>query len=405
MKILHVIPSISHKHGGTSSAVEAMAGTLLRAGVKVEVATTDDDGPGCRITPPPGRRLERDGYGVFYFHKQTEFYKVSLPFRRWLVEHASDYDLVHVHVVFSYTSNCAARLARRFRVPYLISPHGVLNGWGMDNRRRWLKRLSFRFVEKPLLRSAAAMHYTSRAEQREAEQTGATAPAAVIPLGIELAPFLNPPGADVFLNRFPQARGRTLVLFLSRFDPKKGLDLLLPAFAEVRRRQPAAMLVLAGAGEENFVAGVRERAAQLGLTNDVVWAGFLGGADKLSAFAAASVFVLPSYSENFGIALIEAMATGLPCLTTPGVAVAEDIRAHTPDALLMTSPVVQPLADALGRLLGDPGLRAQLGANARRVAAERFSVDAMGAALKKLYEDILQARRERSVGRPVVGSP
>jgi glycosyltransferase involved in cell wall biosynthesis len=372
-----------------------MARSLVAQGVHVDVATTDDDGPGGRLAVPLSQRIEREGYGVFYFRKQTEFYKVSLPFCRWLAARVADYDLVHIHTVFSYTSTVAARWSRRQGVPYIVRPLGVLNRWGMVNRRRLIKSLSFRFVEQPLLRRAAAMHYTSRAEQREAEQTGATAPAAVIPLGLDLAAFERLPGAERFLNQFPQARGRVLVLFLSRLDPKKGLDLLLPAFAEARRHYPSAMLVVAGNGEQNFVAGLHDRASQLGLAQDLVWAGFLSGEDKLAAFAAASVFMLPSYSENFGIALIEAMAAGLPCLATPGVAVAEDLQTCAPDALLVAPAEVKPLAEALGRLLGDAAGRAQLGAKARQVASAHFSLSAMGTALRELYSKVQKGSQDR----------
>src|SRR5208337_3254417 len=98
--------------------------------------------------------------------------------------------------------------------------------------------------------------------------------------------------------------GRTLILFLSRLDAKKGLDLLLPAYAEIQRRHPGAMLVIAGDGEKDYVASLQARAAQLGVADGVVWTGFLDGAEKLAAFAAAHAFILPSYSENFGIVLV-----------------------------------------------------------------------------------------------------
>ena len=123
------------------------------------------------------------------------------------------------------------------------------------------------------------------------------------------------------------------------------------------------------------------------MSGDVLWTGFLEGADKLAALAAAQVFVLPSYSENFGIALVEALAAGLPCITTEGVAVSADVREC--DAGLVVPSELSALTSALDRLLGDSDLRAKLGGNARRLAAQRFSLEAMGAALKRLYENVL----------------
>jgi glycosyltransferase involved in cell wall biosynthesis len=421
MRVLHVIPSLSLKHGGPSVALPLMARCVANQGVTVDVVTTDDDGPGGRMQMPLGQRVERDGYGAFYFPKQTEFYKVSLPLGRWLKQHVKDYDVIHIHALFSYASVAAARAAKRAGAPYIIRPLGVLNRWGMENRRRWLKALSFRWVEQPILRGAASIHYTSRAEQREAESAGVTAPAAVIPLGIDPAPFQNLPEPERFFERWPPARGKKIILFLSRLDPKKGVELLLEAWAKIQIRNaeilkaetlktenpPSALrspssasspspilypptsdflLVIAGSGEPTYERSLRELAVRLGIRDDVLWTGFLGGVDKLAAFAAASVFVLPSYSENFGIAVVEALAAGLPCITTDGVAVSEDIREHNA-GLVVAEPAT--LAPALIQLLSDDLLAAKLGANAKKLAAEKFSLDAMGLALRNLYEEIL----------------
>src|SRR5207302_2043641 len=102
----------------------------------------------------------------------------------WLSEKASNYDLIHVHAVFSYTSVCAGKIARRNGIPYIVRPLGVLNRWGMRNRRRLVKSLSFRLLEKPLLNNAAAIHYTSEQERIEAEELGVAAPSFVAPLGL-----------------------------------------------------------------------------------------------------------------------------------------------------------------------------------------------------------------------------
>ncbi len=301
--------------------------------------------------------------------------------------HVRDYDLVHVHAVFSFTSNCAARQAGGHGVPYVIRPLGVLNRWGIENRRRLIKSLSFRFIEQPLLRNAAAMHYTSYAEQREAEHTGVRTRSAMIPLGIDIDQFAKLPSPELFYVRCPQAIKRKIVLFLSRIDPKKGLDLLLPAFVRVKREHSRALLVIAGSGEAGYVQSLQKEADRLGLGNDVLWPGYLGGLDKLSAFAAATVYVLPSYSENFGIALVEALAAGLPCVTTEGVAVAEEVISA--EAGLVVNPETNAIAGALNRLLGDSQLQERFSRNGRHLAGERFSSGAMGQSLTHLYEQVV----------------
>jgi len=387
VKVLHVIPSLSPTQGGPSFALPLMERALAHAGVEMTVATTDDDGPGAHLSVPLGQPQNGNGAARYYFRKQTEFYKCSVPLWRWLARRVGEFDLVHIHALFSFASVAAARCARRCRVPYIVRPLGVLNRWGMENRRAWLKSLSFRFVEKPLLRCAAAIHYTSEQEKTEAEAAGATHRPFVVPLGLDLRQFESLPGPDRFLKRWPQAADRAVVLFLSRLDPKKGLDLLIDAFAAVKKKHADALLVVAGNGEESFVRALRGRVEQMGIAGDVVWTGFLEGSDKLDALAAARAFVLPSYSENFGIALVEALAAGLPCITTEGVAVSEDVRER--NAGLVVRAESAALVSALDRLLSDATLRANVGANGRRLAAERFSVEAMGTALKQLYEQIL----------------
>ena len=401
MRVLHVIPSLSAKHGGPSVALPLIARSLVQSGVAVDVATTDDDGPGGRLEVPIEQRVQQDGYGLFYFRKQTEFYKVSLPLHRWLQRHVCDYDLVHIHALFSFASVSAARAARRAGVPYIIRPLGVLNRWGMQNRRRRLKSLSFKFVERPILKHAAAIHYTADAERQEAEQAGARATAAVLPLGIDVCQFGHLPPASVFLERFPLARGREVVLFLSRVDAKKGFDLLLPAFSQVRARRPGALLVVAGNGHVDYVNQLKAEAEQLGIGQDILWTGFLGGTEKLAAFSAASVFVLPSHSENFGIALVEALAAGLPCIATGGVAVSEQMQKYA--AGVVAPAEIGPLADAMDQVLGDASLRARLGSNARQMANEEFSLATMGKGLLRLYSDIVTARmkqRQKSPDNP-----
>ncbi len=361
----------------------------MQAGVQVDIVTTDDDGPGRHLDVPLGDRIDLDGYGLMHFRKQTEFYKVSLPLLRWMRRHVQGYDLVHIHALFSFTSIAAARVARRADVPYIVRPLGVLNSWGMRNRRRLLKLLSCWLIERRILRYATAMHYTSRQEQAEAEASGACARAFIIPLGVEISRFTQMPKAEDFFAKCPRARGRKVVLFLSRIDPKKGLEILLPAFAEVQRMIPEACLVIAGNGTTDYVGRCRAIADQAGL-KDVVWPGFLDGEDKLAAYAAASAFVLPSFSENFGIAAVEALAAGLPCVLSTGVAVSEDVAAN--GAGLVVPPTAAALKDALVRLLTDDVVCRKFRLNARRLAEEKFSIQAMGTALRELYLEVLSTR-------------
>jgi glycosyltransferase involved in cell wall biosynthesis len=257
----------------------------------------------------------------------------------------------------------------------------------MENRRRTLKRLSLRWIEMPILRGASAIHYTSRAEQLEAAAADPAIgkiPSAVIPLPIEISASDETIGVARFREKFPEIRDRSIVLFLSRIDPKKGLELLLSGFVEVVRAVPRAILVLAGAGDNRYLALLRTMIEDKGLRDHVLWAGFLQGEDKAAAFDAATVYVLPSYSENFGIAAAEALAAGVPTVVSDQVALAADIAAA--NAGIVVPCEAGAIANAIVRLLGNADLREDCRSRARTFAAASFSLEAAGRALRNFYE-------------------
>lgn len=388
MKVLHVIPSLSPKHGGPSAALPAMARASMAQGLEVTIATTDDDGRGCRLDVPLGTaQRDADGSQRIYFRKNTKFYKVSWQLGRWLRGHVSEFDVVHIHALFSYSSVAAARAAKAAGVPYVVRPLGVLNRWGMENRRRAVKSWSLRLVEMPLLRRAAAIHYTANAERLEAAEAHPEIReirSVVIPLPVEIEPATRaaPAAAVDDLHR-----GRRVILFLSRIDPKKGVELLLEAFQQTRREFADALLMVAGNGDHGYVETLKAKAAELGIAADVVWTGFLEGGEKARAFAQATIFVLPSYSENFGIAAAEALAAGLPSILSENVALAED--AKTAGAALVVPCDAGAIAGALRQVFNDEILRHRLAANGRAVVREKFSAEAVGASLRDLYRDIV----------------
>ncbi|MCE9520404.1 MAG: glycosyltransferase [Verrucomicrobia bacterium] len=387
MRVLHVIPSLDKRDGGPSHALPLMARSLTIQGITVDVVTTITDADAGAQDIEFGKRVEREGCTLFFFKRQTHFYKASLPLHAWLRSHVKNYDLVHIHALFSFASISAARVARARGVPYIIRPLGLLNAYGMQQRRRRVKQWSFRLIEKPLLDSAAAIHYTSTQERDEAAHLQIKAPAHVIPLGIDLTPFQHLPAAEVFKERFPETRGKQVILFLSRLDPKKGLELLMEAFAMLQETNPDIHLVIAGGGNEEYTKELRGLAARLAIANKTTWTGQLDGDVKLSALAAATLFVLPSHSENFGIALLEAMAAGVACLSTRGVALA--VEGARQGAGMVVTCEIETLVMAMKRMLVDGALRAQLGESARRMAQEQFSLEATGAALTSLYQKIL----------------
>jgi glycosyltransferase involved in cell wall biosynthesis len=397
IRALHVIPSLSPDEGGPSVALPAIVDALRQAGVEVTVATTrpKSDEP----APPPDTPIESDGEATYYsFPRTIEPYKASRLLGLWLRQHVHRFDVVHIHALFSYSSSVAARAAKRAQVPYIVRPLGVLNRWGMQNRRPGLKRLSLLWIENPILRGAAAIHFTSRQEQDEAYDASSairSARSVVIPLPVGISSNQSAQ-RDQFLGSFPKAAGRVIVLFLSRISKKKGLELLLAAFSAVWPTHQSALLVIAGSGEKEYERQLREDAKKLGIAEQLLWTGFLGGEDKAGAFAAATIFVLPSYSENFGIAAAEALAAGVPSILSDRVALSEYMLGR--ESAVIVPADSKAIGAALRLLLDDAPLRQRLSENGQQLARERFSMQAIGAALKDVYESVITKRIRDTTG-------
>jgi glycosyltransferase involved in cell wall biosynthesis len=376
MRVLHVIPSLSAVHGGPSVVLPVIERVLTAQGFAVETITTDDEGPGSQNLKGDG--LERSENAVVrrYFPKQTEFYKVSLPMANWLKREVRRFDLIHIHALFSFSSLAASRAAKQAGVPYIIRPLGVLNQYGITQRRALLKRFSLHWLEAPALRNAAAIHFTLDAEREEAELLGIPFKSVVIPLGME--PLELP---------LPDASAPPYVLFLSRIDPKKNLESLLDAWRIVVDTRPDWRLVIAGSGGAEYLGSLKGRCASLGITGSVDWAGQVKGEGKARLLVNAGVFTLPSFSENFGIAAAEAMQAGKACLFTAGVAVGA--WAARSGAAVASGESSAELAIALAGMLDDPTGRLQLGRRAAAFAAAELSAEVMGKRLVKLYRELV----------------
>jgi glycosyltransferase involved in cell wall biosynthesis len=363
--------------------VRNLAHSLVQHGIETHVATTDDNGPES-LRVPHGVPVMQEGVTYWFFPRQTDFYSVSWPLASWLSRHVREFDVVHIHALFSFAALPAAYCARRDRVPYIVRPLGTLNAWGMKHRRPFLKRLSFLFLERRVLDGAALVHYTSDQERIEAETLRVKSSAVIIPNALPDRVGEAVPGR--FRSKYQELTSRQIILFLSRLDEKKGLHLLLTAFATVRQQVTQAALVIAGAGDPGFVADLKARASSLGITSDVLWAGFLDGDEKQAALVDSDIFVLPSYSENFGIAAAEGMAAGLPVIVSDQVAIHGDVtRAR---AGLVVPCDARELTTALVRLLRDETLRRRMGEDGKSFARQNYSNDAVTRQVIAAYNQV-----------------
>jgi glycosyltransferase involved in cell wall biosynthesis len=380
LRVLHVIPSVAPRDGGPSRAIGIIERALVDAGVEVTTLATDHHlcgGPDV----PAGETAARRVYAPMWLAP----YKVAPGLVPRLIQEVKRHDIVHIHALFSFASTAAAWVARRQGVPYVVRPLGSLSGYGLRTRRRRLKALSMALIEGRVLRHADAVHFTSRAELEEAQALGLPMRSVVIPLGVESDH--GPPPAPI---AHAALAGRRVILFLSRLDPKKNLEALIDAMASSQLLRSTCALLIAGAGEPAYVASLQQRVAAAGLSSQTVWLSHVEGAHKAAAFARADVFVLPSFSENFGFAPVEAAMAGVPCMLARGVAVAEGIARAGGGVVIDPAPAA--IARALELLLADENARSSMGARAADVARREYSPRAMAQRLLALYDAIRAPR-------------
>ncbi|HEX2115680.1 MAG TPA: glycosyltransferase, partial [Alphaproteobacteria bacterium] len=235
-----------------------------------------------------------------------------------------------------------------------------------------------------VIRGAAALHYTAAEEMKLAEPYAHGAPGVVIPNGLDLAEYADLPRPGGVRSGHPAIAGRRIVLFLGRLNFKKGLDLLVPAFAEACRSVNDLHLVIAGP-DDGMRQETERLVAEARIGDRITFLGMLGHAQKLAAYRDAAMFVLPSYSENFGIAVVEAMACGVPVVISDKVNIWREVQEA--GAGLVAPTTVSAVADQIVRLARDPEAAA-MGARGRRLVEERFSWDKIACDLESVYRSL-----------------
>lgn len=385
MRLLHVSPTYhpALRYGGPIFSVHGLCKGLVAAGLEVHVFTTNVDGP-YDSPVPLERPVDLDGVKVWYFpchHLRRIYWSPSM--KRALADRIRDYDLVHLHSVFLWPTWAAVRIARAAGIRYIISPRGMLAQSLIRRKSYWLKSAWISLIERRNLEAAAAIHATSDLEAKELAQFHFRLPNVfAVPNGVdEPEPTRDAEiGADIrtIVAKSP------LILFLGRINWKKGLDQLISALSGV----PAAHLAIVGNDEENYLPRLKAVVHELDLSQRVtILSRRVDGSEKEALFAAASVFVLPSLSENFGNVVLEAMVRGCPVIVSPNVGAAEIVQKA--GAGLVFDGTNQDLTKALSILCENPALRQKMGTAGKREAQAHYLWPKIAGQMGSHYRDIL----------------
>lgn len=396
MKVLHVIPALGPVYGGPSLSVLDLAKAIAHTGIHVDIVTTNANGSNC-LDVPLQTWIEQDGVRIQYFpYWYFKDYKISLPMGRWLSHHIADYDIVNTHAIFSYTNVSAYRSCQRHGIPYVIHPHGMLEPWAIAYKS-WKKKAYYSLFEKPALEKASVIRALVTSEALHIQELNLRTPLAITPNGITQQSSPNPSEVEAFYEQFPSTRGKTLILFLGRIDPKKGLDLLATAFGQVHQQFPQAHLVVAGPDNIGFLPTVQSFFERENCLNAVTFTGMLMGAAKAAALTVADLYVAPSYSEGFSMSVLEGMGAGLPCIITTGCNFPEAAAAEVAHVVEIDAAAI---AQAITSCLKHPEAAKAMGDRARQFIFDHYTWNQIASRLIQVYNDIL--RRGASKVTPLV---
>lgn len=374
---LHVVSHTDPRYGGLSSAVPSLAGSLAaRHGLEISLAAFCLPGEEYK----PAQSLEGQ---ITFWPMSRAAWMFDRKLKSKFAAAVREADGVHIHGLWEESTAVACKVARTLGKPYVLSAHGMLEPWALATKKL-KKRVYAALVERGNVAGAACLHALTAAEAEQYRDFGATCPIAVIPNAVDLPEDAHP---ELFFTRYPELRGKRIVLFLSRLHPKKGLDLLVEAWARVGRRHPEAHLVIAGPDSKGMQAKLTAQAVAAGVDDRITFTGMLTGSMKWSALDAAECYALPSYSEGLSMALLEAMGIGLPVIATRACNMPEITEANAGWEIDAT---IEALTSALGDLLDHaPEQHWVKGRNGASLIADRYSPARVARQTAEVYAFVL----------------
>ncbi len=440
--------------------VLGLSAALATKNIDVTIITTDSNGDigQLPLDVPLNEPIQQNGYQIIYFRCYPwRRYKFSLSLLQWLNENARQFDLAHLHALFSPVTTLAATIARYHHLPYIIRPCGMLDPADLQKKKR-LKQIYATLLERPNLAGAAAIHFTSKEEAKISERfgLGSTGKMPVprdldftgkmpvprdldftgkmpvprdldftgkmpVPRDLDFTGKMPVPRDLDFTGKMPVPRDLVIplgvtaglfpkrlresqvpiILFMSRIEPKKGLDLLIPALESILGSGIEFHFILAGSNPQDadYETQIKVQIHNSSLAKYTTITGFVSGDLKVELLTKADLFVLPSYYENFGIAVAEAMAAGVPVVISDRIHIAEDIQQA--EAGWVDPLEVGAIANSIKSALLNPQERQRRGLNGKEYAKKHYNWEAIAQQTIDAYQQILssiaEGRRKKEV--------
>ena len=408
MKIAVVVPSYwpAIQYGGTISCLHDLNKAMVAKGVGVTVFTIH---VGLDEAIERNVPIDVDGVTVYYFSfsKSLEAlgstgWQYSRTLANKLKHSIKQFDIVSISAIWSYPAAIAAFYCGKFNKPYIVSPHGMIYPYTFK-KKYWKKLPYYKFITERILRNASAIHYTTKDERDKCHQyLQLRNKAFIIPNGLNLDEYKFKSNKDGLLAIYPHLRNKKVILFLGRITWKKGLDILIDAFGKLAMEREEYHLLIVGNDEGRYIEQIKTRIKMRELKyNDlssemtafddsarVTFTGILQGEKKIMAFSGSDIFVLPSYSENFGMTVIEAMASGTPVIISDQVGLSGDINKNDAGIIIETS--AQSLYNGLMQLAANEQHRKELSKNGRDMVEKNYSINYVAEKTINIYNKLIK---------------
>lgn len=380
---VHYIPEIRNELGGVVTAVVDLCQLMAARGHDITLLT-------CNAKDVP--QEWRDGSGrwprvIEAPHSRISSSLLSRDGRRLFRDSCANIDVVHLHTPWELGNLPIARWARRKKIPYIVTVHGMLDDWSMQ-QKTFKKRVFLKLFGCNLFKHSTTIHYTALAELEQASQWISTRGRAVVQcFALDRTSYQPLPGPELAMKAFPLIRSdHRKLLFLSRLHPKKGVEHLLRAAQLLKNKLPSFQLLIAGPGEDSYVAQLKRLSTTLGVDDVTHFLGMVRGAEKRSLFEVADAFVLPTYQENFGLVLAEAMACGTAVVTTRGTDIWHELE-EGGARIVGRSP--QEIADGIVDVVADPDKCRQIGQQGREFIYKWLDRERVSDAYETMYFDAI----------------
>jgi glycosyltransferase involved in cell wall biosynthesis len=419
MKLLTVAASYwpAYQFGGPIFSLHNLNKKLVTKGMDVTVYTTN---VGLNDKVPTNKEISIDGVKITYFTytKFFEFFgttgwQFSLPLTKALHGTLEDFDIIYIIAIWGYPSAAASHYGRKYKRPYIISPRGMLYPYTF-RKKLWKKYPYYYIIAKRDLKHASGIHYTTEDEAQKCHSyLGLHNRALVIPNGLDLSSYSLSEIKGNLKDRYSYLKDKHVILFLGRISWKKGLDILIEAYNMLLTERDDIHLLIAGNDEAGYKENIRNLINSNGMKYvdieqqnknspldkryylklghnepNVTFTGFLEEKEKLEAYACSDIFVLPSYSENFGNSVVEAMICGIPTVISNNVGIHDEVKQNR--AGIVVESKAKSVYQGIKKLLNNPNQRKELAENGKRLVKNNYNIEQVADKMIESLESVLK---------------